>query len=92
MRYTAYLSRLIKENGQPNFTDEQFQKAMNVIALENRIDGIVRSKKTLSEKIGFIRELEYLQYLEECKLKNITKNWPDEQFWDWLLTNKLPKY
>ncbi|MEO9513243.1 MAG: hypothetical protein ABJN84_13625 [Flavobacteriaceae bacterium] len=83
MKYTSYLSLLLKTRGMPHFTEDQYRTAMNVLSLENRIDGIARARRLIpfNKDSG---KLDLLIYKEERKLTEITGNSPVEHFWEQL--------
>ena len=47
MKYTKYLSALVKENDGAQFNQVQMSTFMNVVALENQIEGINKIKRKL---------------------------------------------
>nr|WP_299488564.1 hypothetical protein [uncultured Allomuricauda sp.] len=77
MRYTKYLAHIVKVNGLPNFTLEQYQKAMNIMVLECRIEGVIKSKKEINDTY----KLDMLVYRESKKLAELTGNIPEKDFW-----------
>lgn len=50
MRYTKFLSELIHANGQPNFSDHQFRKVMNIVHLEAKILGLRKAAKLVTNQ------------------------------------------
>ncbi|WP_299529052.1 hypothetical protein [Ulvibacterium sp.] len=84
MKYTLYLSKLIKARGMPNMTLEQYQTTMNVVSLENRIMGIIKTRGKI-EGSKHSGQLDYLIYLEGKKLAKLTDNMPEKDFWEHLL-------
>ncbi|WP_299528970.1 hypothetical protein [Ulvibacterium sp.] len=87
MKYTLYLSKLIKMRGIPNLTLEQYQRTMNVVSLENRIMGIIKARKKI-EGAKHSGQLDYLIYLEGRKLADLTDNMPEKDFWERLLNSE----
>lgn len=70
----------------PNLTLEQYRRTMNVVALENRILGMIKARKKI-EGSKYSGQLDYLIYLEGKKLSNLTGNIPEKDFWESLLTS-----
>ncbi len=50
MKYSKYFGALVRENGQPNLSVKQFQRMMNVIAIENKIEGLLIAKELNKNK------------------------------------------
>ena len=82
MKYTKHLSFIIKNQGAPNFSQEQYQLAMNIVALESRIEGIKKTKEYLK---NVNQELELLIFLEGKKITELTGNLAPEIFWKKIL-------
>ena len=49
MKYSKYLGALVRDIGQPNLSVKQFQRMMNIIATENKIEGL-RIARELNKK------------------------------------------
>ena len=82
MRYTKYISLMVHSQGVPNFTVEQYRKAMNVIVLESKIDGINRSRIELK---NYGRSLHGLEFDYKKKLDELTWGYAPKDFWENLL-------
>ena len=50
MKYSEHFSNLVNEKGQPNLSLEQFIRMMNIIAIENKIDGLKVAKEQNKNK------------------------------------------
>ncbi len=50
MKYSKYFGALVRENRQPNLSVKQFQRMMNVIAIENKIEGLLIAKELNKNK------------------------------------------
>ncbi len=50
MKYSKYFSKVVKENGQPNLSLDQFRRMMNIIATENKIEGLMIAKRMNIDK------------------------------------------
>lgn len=50
MIYSKYFGNLVKENGQPNLSVQQFKRFMNIIATENKIEGLLIAKRMNKDK------------------------------------------
>jgi len=50
MKYSKYFGNLIKEKGQPNLSLKQFKRMMNIIATENKIEGLMIAKRMNIDK------------------------------------------
>ena len=50
MKYSKNFSNLVNEKGQPNLSLEQFKRMMNIIAIENKIDGLKIAKEQNKNK------------------------------------------
>ena len=77
---------MVRTQGVPNFTVEQYQKAMNVLVLESRIEGMVKLKRHLKQHSS---HLDSLVYQEGKKLLLLTGNVPAKDFWDSLLRSRV---
>lgn len=51
MKYTAYLSQLIKSQGAPHFDSQVFAKVMNIVHLEGKIAALneLKQKERMSD-------------------------------------------
>ena len=45
MKYSKYFGTLVRDNGQPNLSVKQFQRMMNIIVIENKIEGLLIAKE-----------------------------------------------
>ncbi len=50
MKYSKYFGNLVNEKGQPNLSVQQFKRMMNIIATENKIEGLLIAKKMNKNK------------------------------------------
>lgn len=66
MQYTKNFSFLIKENGQPQLTSEQFRHMMNIIYLE----GVVCGLRKVKEANKSTDQLILLKKKKGCLFKN----------------------
>jgi len=82
MKYTKFISLMVNTHGVPNLTVEQYRKAMNVIVLESRIDGVVNARKQLKNYGQTLMGLEY-EYAK--RLSDLTWGLAPEDFWNNLL-------
>jgi len=87
MKYTKYLSSILRTQGVPNMDQEQFGKIMNAVHLEARLSLL----KTLKEKA--VKSSEPYRYdidyhTNDTKLTAITKNLEPKEFFERLLQGK----
>jgi len=45
MKFTRYFSRILKEQGTPNININEYQRMLNIIVLENKIDLLYKLQK-----------------------------------------------
>ena len=83
LKYTRYLAHLVKANGLPNFTLEQYKVTINILALEYRIDGMIKAKKKVLDS-KFSGQLDFMVFQEGKRLIEITGNVPEKDFWQGL--------
>ena len=77
MRYSNYLSSKIKESGLPRFSVGAFQKFMNVVHLEGKIEGIKNAQK--NEQLE-PHKYDMTIFSVSKQLTMLTGNLPPEKF------------
>lgn len=78
LEYTIYFSEVIKENGIPNLSPYQFRRLLNIIAVENRIQGIFCIKNQLENTPEFYK-YDVILFKYQRQLTELTGNIkPDE--------------
>ncbi len=73
MHYTKHFSFIVKENGQPQLSSEQFRRWMNIIYLEGFINGLKRVKEANKGNDQFYK-YDILIFKEEKRLIDLTGN------------------
>jgi len=73
MKYSKHFSKVVKENGQPNLSLDQFKKMMNIIATENKIEGLNVAKRQ-HENTNMFHQYDILILGYERQLTNLTGN------------------
>ena len=73
MRYTNYFSIVVKENGQPQLSSEQFRLMMNIIFLEGVIHGLNKSKEANNGTDQFYK-YDVTIFKNEKRLTDLTGN------------------
>ena len=73
MRYTNYFSIVVKENGQPQLSSEQFRLMMNIIFLEGVIHGLNKSKEANNGTDQFYK-YDVIIFKNEKRLTDLTGN------------------
>ncbi len=69
MKYTSFFSTIVKEQGQPHLSNDQFRRMMNIVHLESYIDALYFLQK--KEKH---RRYEMLIFAKHRKLVENTGN------------------
>ncbi len=66
MNYTEYFSNIVKRNGVPNLSKDQFRRFMNIVSIESKILEL--------ESLNFNSPVIYkIIELKKTKLSNLTK-------------------
>ena len=50
MKYTKYFSGVLRNQGVPNLNVEQYEKLMNIVSLEGRLQELLDIKETLNRE------------------------------------------
>jgi len=72
MKFTRYFSRVLRENGTPDISVNEYQRMLNIIVIENQIDILqkVKMNKRHHDRTRYLeRELLHLDTL----LKRLTR-------------------
>ena len=73
MQYTKHFSFIVKENGQPQLSSEQFRRVMNIVFLEGVISGLRKVKESNKNTDQFYK-YDMLIFREEKRLTELTGN------------------
>ena len=73
MKYSKHFSDLVNEKGQPNLSLEQFKRMMNIIAIENKIDGLKVAKEQNKNK-GVYHQYDLIIFKYSTVLTDLTGN------------------
>ncbi|WP_179007082.1 hypothetical protein [Winogradskyella forsetii] len=52
MKFTRYFSKVLKEQGTPNINVDHYQRLLNIIVLENKIDLLYKLQKSNHSRRG----------------------------------------
>ena len=78
MQYTKHFSFIVKENGQPQLSSDQFRRMMNIVYLEGVVNGL-RKVKEANKNTDQFYKYDMLIFKEEKRLTELTGNLkPDE--------------
>ena len=85
MKFTQYLSMVIKYEGVPNLDNEQFGKLMNLVHLEGCITALEKMKKIEpNPDLRFKYDIPLMGYND--KIETLTEGVPPEQFLQHLIS------
>ncbi len=73
MQYTKHFSFIVKENGQPQLSSEQFRRMMNIVYLEGVVCGL-RKVKEANKNTDQFYKCDMLIFKEEKRLTELTGN------------------
>lgn len=85
MQYTKHFSFIVKENGQPQLSSEQFRRWMNIIYLEGFINGLKKVKEANKGTNQFYM-YDSIIFKEEKRLTKITGNLKTDALLNEMLT------
>jgi hypothetical protein len=71
MKYSKYFSEVTKENGVPNVSQNQFQRMMNIVCVEGKIEGMRILKETYKDTPEYNR-FDLLIFKYEKQLADLT--------------------
>lgn len=52
MRYSKYFGQIVKDQGTPYLSESSFQKMMNIVFLEGKVEGLKKARKLEKESPG----------------------------------------
>ena len=73
MEYSKYFGDLVRENGQPNLSVQQFKRFMNIIATENKINGLNIAKRQ-HKNTNLFHQYDIIIFRHEKQLTELSGN------------------
>ena len=73
MQYTKHFAFIVKENGRPQLSSEQFRRMMNIVYLEGVVNGMRKVKESNKNTDQFYK-YDMLIFKEEKRLTELTGN------------------
>ena len=73
MIYTKYFATVTKENGQPNLSNDQFRRMMNIISVEGILNGFNKIKENYKNTPGYYK-YDILIFKQDKVITTLTGN------------------